>query len=144
METRYSLICRPIYYKEDELDGHNQEPKPVFKKSTAYLQWLEALALAVSILFITAYILWRILSAHTPYLDHGIDRVSLAKTSNGTYKGTYLAGYSQYRFVGMPYAAPPVGPLRFRVAQPLNVSWDGIREATQYGPQCLTYGVGAP
>jgi len=39
-------------------------------------------------------------------------------------------------FAGIPYAAPPTGPLRFqppRSAPP----WDGVRDATHYGPRCL-------
>ena len=34
---------------------------------------------------------------------------------------------------GIPYAAPPVGPLRFRAPRPV-VGWDGIRDATHFGP----------
>ncbi len=38
-------------------------------------------------------------------------------------------------FLGIPYAAAPVGNLRWRAPQPL-ASWHGVRKATKYGPAC--------
>lgn len=43
-------------------------------------------------------------------------------------------------FLGIPYAVPPVGPLRWRPPRAVT-PWDGVREATDYGPSCLQ---GAP
>jgi para-nitrobenzyl esterase len=40
-----------------------------------------------------------------------------------------------YEFLGIPYAAPPVGPLRWRAPQP-PAHWPGIRAATQFAPHC--------
>lgn len=39
-------------------------------------------------------------------------------------------------FKGVPFAAPPVGPLRWRPPQPLG-RWSGVRAAVNYGPDCL-------
>ncbi|MBC2652779.1 carboxylesterase/lipase family protein [Novosphingobium flavum] len=39
-------------------------------------------------------------------------------------------------FLGVPYAAPPVGPLRFRAPQPPK-SWRGVRDAVTYGPPSI-------
>ncbi|XP_035677776.1 neuroligin-1-like [Branchiostoma floridae] len=40
-----------------------------------------------------------------------------------------------YVFKGIPYAAPPVGDLRFR--PPADPSpWSGVRDATEFGHQC--------
>src|SRR4029079_12172337 len=36
---------------------------------------------------------------------------------------------------GIPYAAPPVGPLRWREPAPVE-PWTGIRDATASGPPC--------
>ena len=38
-------------------------------------------------------------------------------------------------FRGIPYAAPPVGDLRWRPPRPV-VKWSGVRDATQFGPAC--------
>ena len=40
-----------------------------------------------------------------------------------------------YSFLGVPYAEPPIGDLRFRDPRPM-ASWNGIRDATQYGKRC--------
>ena len=37
-----------------------------------------------------------------------------------------------YRFAGLPFAAPPVGPLRWAAPQP-PAAWDGVRDATHFG-----------
>ena len=37
---------------------------------------------------------------------------------------------------GVPFAAPPVGDLRWRPPQPAP-AWDGVRDATEAGPACM-------
>ncbi len=39
-------------------------------------------------------------------------------------------------FKGIPFAAPPIGELRWRAPQPVT-PWSGVRAATQYGPDCM-------
>lgn len=39
-------------------------------------------------------------------------------------------------FKGIPFAAPPVGPLRWQGAAPA-AKWDGVRDATQFGNICI-------
>lgn len=67
----------------------------------------------------------------------GAPTVSLV---NGTYSGRYNAEYSQDFFLGLPFAQPPVGSLRYVAPQSLNSSWEGSRNATAYGPECIGYG----
>ena len=48
-------------------------------------------------------------------------------------------------FKGIPFAAPPVGDLRWKPPQPV-VAWTGVRKADTFGPQCvqLPYPAGSP
>ena len=53
------------------------------------------------------------------------------KTTAGLVRGT-TADHGTLVFRGIPFAAPPVGPLRFKPpARP--ASWDGTRDATRFG-----------
>src|ERR1700745_275 len=44
-------------------------------------------------------------------------------------------------FKGIPFAAPPVGDLRWKAPQPA-AHWDGVRRADQFGPNCTAGGGG--
>ena len=49
-----------------------------------------------------------------------------------------LQGATEYNmqvFKGIPYAAPPVGDLRWRPPQPVS-KWSGVRDASQFGDSC--------
>src|SRR5882724_3273364 len=39
-------------------------------------------------------------------------------------------------FLGIPYAAPPVGDLRWKPPQPA-AKWSGVRQATEFGHHCM-------
>jgi para-nitrobenzyl esterase len=56
-----------------------------------------------------------------------------AGTANGAVRG--LANGAVDEFLGVPYAAPPVGALRWQPPQPA-ASWSGVRDATQFAPHC--------
>ena len=54
-------------------------------------------------------------------------------TSLGEVKGTTTNG--AHTFMGIPYAEPPVGDLRWRATQP-KTKWEGVLDATEYGAIC--------
>ena len=57
----------------------------------------------------------------------------VAATANGAVRG--LASGAVDEFLGIPYAAPPVGALRWQPPQPA-ASWPGVRDATKFAPHC--------
>ncbi|ELT97653.1 hypothetical protein CAPTEDRAFT_115335, partial [Capitella teleta] len=62
----------------------------------------------------------------------------LVKLPEGDIRGTYLPVDGQddsLVFYGIPYAAPPVGDLRFRAPQPPN-PWQDQRDASTIAPAC--------
>src|ERR1700743_534299 len=42
-------------------------------------------------------------------------------------------------FKGIPYAAPPVGDLRWKPPQPA-LKWDGVRSGAEFGNSCMQGG----
>lgn len=57
--------------------------------------------------------------------------MSVVDTVCGPVRGTVEDGTTVFR--GIPYAAAPVGPLRFAPPAPV-APWDGVLEATDFGP----------
>ena len=56
------------------------------------------------------------------------------KVEQGALKGTREDGLTVFR--GIPFAAPPVGDLRWRPPQP-PTKWQGVRPASNFAPQCV-------
>src|SRR5580704_7099820 len=54
-------------------------------------------------------------------------------TADGEVRGITTGPVDEY--LGIPYAAPPVGPLRWQPPQPA-ARWRGIRAATEFAPHC--------
>ena len=63
------------------------------------------------------------------------------RLDSGAVSGISTADSSVRMFKGIPYAAPPIGDLRWRVPQPAP-HWDGVRKAEQFGPNCTAGGGG--
>jgi len=61
-------------------------------------------------------------------------RTVQVSTANGVLEGVISADGMVRTFKGIPYAAPPVGPLRWKPPQPAP-SWTGVRKAMDYGPR---------
>ena len=53
------------------------------------------------------------------------------KVNDGMLQGTFEDGLTVYK--GIPFAAPPVGDLRWRAPQP-PAKWDGIKQADKIAP----------
>ena len=66
--------------------------------------------------------------------------IPIATVKNGTVAGVYLPTWDQDAFLGIPYAQPPLGSLRFKSPQLLNTSYSGTVDASRYGYSCLQYG----
>ena len=56
-------------------------------------------------------------------------------TAQGEVQGKLISGGKVHAFLGLPYAAPPVGPLRWMPPQP-PASWQQVRDATKFGSRC--------
>ncbi len=63
------------------------------------------------------------------------------KLDSGLISGTTGASGDVRIFKGVPYAAPPVGSLRWKAPQPV-ARWDGVRKADEYGARCMQGGPG--
>lgn len=58
------------------------------------------------------------------------------KTAQGKVQGKTINDGKVRAFLGLPYAAPPVGALRWKAPEP-PAKWQGVRDATHYGARCF-------
>ena len=79
---------------------------------------MRALALAAAVSFLVAG------------AAHAVPQVT---TALGALQGIDDGGISVFK--GIPFAAPPIGELRWRAPQPA-ASWSGVRNAAKFGPIC--------
>jgi para-nitrobenzyl esterase len=59
---------------------------------------------------------------------------SIARVDGGELQGTVADGVISFK--GIPFAAPPVGELRWRPPQSA-ARWTGVRQATEFAPNCM-------
>jgi hypothetical protein len=65
----------------------------------------------------------------------------IVKVDKGQLQGASNDGVVSYK--GVPFAAPPVGDLRWRPPQP-PASWTGVRQASEFGADCMQGRFGPP
>lgn len=88
--------------------------------------------------------IWRTLAlaaALLPPMTGASASTRVVRIETGRVAGASSRGVAAY--LGLPFAAPPVGDLRWRAPQPAR-AWTGIRQATEFGPACMQVGVSIP
>jgi para-nitrobenzyl esterase len=60
--------------------------------------------------------------------------IEYANITGGRVQGEVQDGLASFK--GLPFAAPPVGSLRWRVPQPV-AAWSGVRRAETFAPPCI-------
>jgi para-nitrobenzyl esterase len=61
-------------------------------------------------------------------------QIQTAKVTGGEVRGVVTEGISVFK--GIPFAAPPMGELRWKAPAPVK-AWTGIRKADIFGPACM-------
>src|SRR5215469_12475805 len=56
------------------------------------------------------------------------------RVEGGQIAGTVAEGVRTFK--GIPFAAPPVGELRWKAPQPA-AKWSGVRQANEFGARCM-------
>ena len=59
--------------------------------------------------------------------------LKIVKTENGLVRGLPAADPRVISFKGIPFAAPPVGELRWKAPQPA-ADWEGVRDCLEFAP----------
>ncbi|WP_068084908.1 carboxylesterase/lipase family protein [Novosphingobium rosa] len=73
-------------------------------------------------------------AAVIPLSAMAADTPASVTVETGALKGVIADGVASWK--GIPFAAPPVGPLRWRAPQPA-ATWQGERDASAYGHDCM-------
>jgi para-nitrobenzyl esterase len=62
------------------------------------------------------------------------------RVESGVLEGKTSADGKVRIFLGVPFAAPPVGELRWKEPQPV-AKWDGVRQSKKFGARCMQAGI---
>src|ERR1700733_12328785 len=73
------------------------------------------------------------------FITAGAATDDLVRLDTGMISGTTTGSPEVRVFKGIPYAAPPVGDLRWRAPKPAT-HWEGTRKADEFGPVCMQGG----
>ncbi len=96
---------------------------------------IKTIAMSNKKILSSAVTLIALLSTIVIFSFRHINKASLdtVKVEGGQISGTVNAAGDIHIFKGIPFAAPPVGNLRWKEPQPV-VPWDGIKKCTAFGP----------
>ncbi len=61
------------------------------------------------------------------------------KVDGGLVAGKWRANAAVRAYLGIPFAAPPLGNLRWKPPQPV-VPWEGVKAADAFAPRCMQFG----
>ncbi len=85
--------------------------------------------------FSKALAIWSVLAAHSHAWAQPV------RIDTGLIEGIQSGASTVYKSI--PFAAPPVGELRWRAPEPAP-PWNGVRRADKFGPICMQTGVSVP
>ncbi|MCR5000095.1 MAG: carboxylesterase family protein [Lachnospiraceae bacterium] len=92
---------------------------------------------ALVLVFVVNYVVTAPPYKNVPAVDIKNPRATeVVHVEQGDLTGVYNAEESVKVYAGIPYAAPPVGELRFREPQAPK-SWDGVRVCDEFGPMAM-------
>jgi len=92
-----------------------------------------AIVIAVLIAAGLAYVFWPTPKEIPPVAD----QATLRKTPLGSIVG-FVDAYGAHAWLGLPFAAPPVGDLRWKAPRPPQ-PWSNVRDALAIGNMCVQY-----
>src|SRR6516164_9205106 len=74
-----------------------------------------------------------LVSSGTQFVHSYAGPSDVIRIEGGQISGTMADGIRSFK--GIPFAAPPVGTLRWKAPQPV-VPWNGVRACDTFGPEC--------
>jgi para-nitrobenzyl esterase len=92
---------------------------------------LRLFLLRLSLIFVAATVL-----PGCSIFGPGVGKYPTVKIESGSLQGALSDGVPAFK--GIPYAAAPIGDLRWRPPQPVK-PWRKLRDATEYAPHCAQY-----
>lgn len=120
------MACNPTHKPANE---HRQRRESIARSVLAISKRLKVLAAVVAAAVVGTVVLPPTMVA----ADDVGGPADRAHVTGGWVKGEVTRTHRS--FLGIPYAAPPVGPLRWRAPQAAK-PWKGVRDATRPGLQC--------
>lgn len=80
-------------------------------------------------------------SGPNSFCERKVGQMREVTVENGKILGVPCGWPSITAFYGIPYAAPPIGKLRWRAPEPAT-DWDGVRDCARASARCYQLGVG--